>query len=195
MGAPNTWLNGYMDRRVTVHEEGHNYGLWHSHSNLCTNVVEGSCTFSEYGDAFDAMGGSGYVGHFNASQKTLLGWMGTRTVDLTAGGSATLAPMASDSTAPHAVLIRASQTRQYWLEFRQPIDFDDRLPAEATDGLQVRVAGDGTGTWDTGTSLLDIRPGDGLSEWSATMKSGQRWTSPEGIVVSVGAVSSAGAQV
>ncbi len=123
VGSTDTWLNGYLDRRVTVHEQGHNYGLWHSHSYLCSGGgLSGSCSFSDYGDYYDAMGSSSYVGHFNASQKTLLGWMTGRTLDLTAGGTTTLVPMANDSTAPHAVVIKVTgSTRTYWLEYRQPL--------------------------------------------------------------------------
>lgn len=134
VGAQGTWLNGFMDRRVTMHEQGHNHGLWHGHSNLCANVLDAPCTFSEYGDDFDAMGSSNYVGHFSGSQKSLLGWMGGRTVDLTTGGAAALVAMADDSTAPHAVVVNASSTRQHWLEFRQPIDSDRSLPPAAPSG-------------------------------------------------------------
>ena len=196
VGAGGTWLNGYMDRRVTVHEEGHNYGLWHSHSNMCSGGgLDGTCTFSDYGDPFDAMGSSGYVGHFNAAQKTLLGWMGGRTVDLSAGGSATLAPMAGRSSSPRAAVVNGADGRRYWLEYRQPQGFDSNLPIYGTEGVLVHVTGPGTGSWDSGSSLIDVRPEDGISQNTSALRSGQSWTSAEGLRFSVGSVSASGAAV
>jgi hypothetical protein len=195
IGAPGVWLNGFIDRRVTVHEQGHNYGLSHSHSNLCTQVITGTCTFDEYGDVYDAMGSSPYVGHFSASQKALLGWLDGRMVDLSGGGVAALAPMAADATGPHAIRIGTRTDRVYWIEYRQPVDFDRDLPVEGLDGVQIRVAGDGSGGRDAGASLLDVRPGDGLSVYSATLRSGATWRSPEGIEVSVGPVTAGSAEV
>lgn len=194
VGAPNTWLNGYMDRRVTVHEQGHNYGLVHSHSYLCDGVVEGTCTWSDYGDDFDAMGASGLVGHFSASQKALLGWMDGRTVDLTAGGSATLAPLAADAPATSAAVVEASPSRSYWLEYRQAIDYDSSLPGSATDGVLLHVQ-DRSVSGDDGSNLLDTRPGDGLSVFTATMRAGSAWTTPEGLTIGVDSVTPIGATV
>ena len=88
VGSTGTWLNGYFDRRVTTHEIGHNLGLWHSHSYLCSGGgVSGTCSFSDYGDDYDAMGSSDYVGHFGAAEKASLGWLDGRLVDLSAGGT------------------------------------------------------------------------------------------------------------
>ncbi|TCL85817.1 MULTISPECIES: hypothetical protein [unclassified Rathayibacter] len=196
VGAPNTWLNGYMDRRVTVHEQGHNYGLWHSHSNLCSGGgLLGDCTMSDYGDPYDAMGSSTNVGHFNASQKTLLGWLDGRTADLTAGGTATLVPMADDSTATHAAVVRREDGTSYWLEYRQPFDFDSWLPWHGTEGVLVHASGAASGSLDSGASLIDVRPEDGISTFGASLLPGQSWTSSDGLIVSVGQITSAGATV
>lgn len=192
-----TWLNGFMDRRVTVHEEGHNYGLYHAHSQMCSSGgLSGSCTFSDYGDPYDAMGSSGNVGHFSGPAKTILGWMGSgRTVDLTAGGSTTLLPMAVDSAGVRAAVVTASSSRKYWLEYRQAVDFDGWLPASGTDGVLVHVEGSGCDGGDTGACLIDVRPGDGIDVTTSTLRSGQSWTSPEGFTFTVGSVSSTGASV
>lgn len=197
VGAPGTWLNGYIDRRATVHEQGHNYGLQHSHSNLCSSGgLSGTCTFSDYGDPYDAMGSSTYVGHFNARQKSLLGWMAGKTADLSAGGSATLVPLASDSaTATHGAVISSTTGRSYWLEYRQPVDFDGDLPPDGTDGVLIHVSGPGSGSPDSAPSLIDARPGDGISEYSATLRQGQSWTTPEGYQITVGSVTAASASV
>ena len=196
VGSTGTWLNGYMDRRVTVHEAGHNYGLWHSHSRMCSGGgLTGTCTFTDYGDDYDAMGSSDYVGHFNASQKSILGWIGSRVVNLSAGGSTTLVPMAADQVAPHAAYVAYSSGRRYWLEYRQPVDYDAGLPLSGTDGVLVHVSGDGSGGTDTGASLIDVRPGDGISETTSTLKAGQSWLSPEGTRITVGTITPTGAQV
>ena len=191
-----TWLNGFIDRRVTVHEQGHNYGLYHSHSYMCSGGgLDGSCTLSDYGDLYDAMGSSNYVGHFNAAQKTILGWMNGRTVDLSSGGTVTLVPIADDSTSPHAAVVAMGSGRRYWLEYRQPIDFDSWLPSSGTDGVLIHVSGSGSGSPDPGASLIDVRPSDGISQSTSTLYSGQSWTSPDGVSFSVGAVNAAGATV
>ena len=193
VGSHDLWLNGYIDRRVVVHEEGHNYGLLHSHSYLCDQVVFGSCQFTEYGDDFDAMGASGLVGHFSASQKDRLGWMGGRSVDLTAGGSATLAPIAADPVAVSVAVVHATAQRSYWLEYRQAIDYDSGLPAQATNGVLVHM--EDTSVGGGAPNLLDTRPGDGLSTYSATMRPGESWTTPEGYTIAVSSATPTGADV
>ncbi len=198
VASPDLWLNGYLDRRVVTHEQGHNYGLWHSHSQICDGGgLLGSCTFTDYGDPYDAMGSSTYVGHFSAPQKSLLRWLGGgRTVDLSRGGATTLAPLADDGAGPHAAVVSVpGSTRRYWVEYRQGIDSDAGLPSSGTDGVLVHVTGDGSGSADTGSSLLDVTPGDGVSTDSATLKAGSSWVTPEGFVISAGALSGAGAEV
>ncbi len=198
VGASGMWLNGYLDRRVTVHELGHNYGLRHSHSYLCSGGgVGNSCAFDEYGDPYDAMGSSIFVGHFNASQKSLLGWMDAdRVVDLAAGGTALLSPIAAGSVTPVAAVVSVpSSTRKYWIEYRQPIDYDASLPNNGTDGLLIHVSGDGSGSPDTGATLVDVRPADDISEYTATLQPGQSWTSFDGVTISAGLITETAAAV
>lgn len=196
VGSGGTWLNGHMDRRVTVHEEGHNYGLWHSHSYMCSNGgLAGTCSFSDYGDPYDAMGASGYVGHFNASQKTLLGWMSGTTADVSAGGTATLAAMAGVSSSPRAAVVRLANGRSYWAEYRQPVGYDSWLPQSATDGVLIHASGPGSGSPDSGASLIDVRAADGIAPDSATLRAGQSWTSAEGVRFAVGPVDARGARI
>jgi hypothetical protein len=190
-----TWLNGYMDRRATVHEQGHNYGLWHAHSLLCAGRIDDTCQFTEYGNDYDAMGASTYVGHFSASQKAKLGWMSGRVQDLTGGGTTTLAPYETDTPATVAAVVDASADRSYWFEYRQPRDDDADLPPTATDGVMVTMK-DATGpVTDDGDSILDTRPGDGLSVSSATLRAGETWTTDEGFRIAVESVTAAGATI
>ncbi|SMH48829.1 hypothetical protein SAMN06295885_3133 [Rathayibacter oskolensis] len=196
VGATGTWLNGYMNRRVSVHEQGHNYGLWHSHSYICDQGgLSGDCYLSDYGDPYDAMGNSNYVGHFNASQKSLLGWLDGRTVDLSSGGSATLVPMADDGMGTHAAVMRRENGTSYWVEYRQPVDFDSGLPVEATDGVLIHVSGPDSGSPDTGASLIDPLTSDGNSAYESSLSAGESWRSPDGVLLRVGAVTAEGATV
>ena len=194
VGAANIWLNGAMNRRAIVHEEGHNYGLGHGHSDLCSKVIQGSCTFSDYGNDFDAMGAANYVGDFAASQKADLGWMAGRIVDLTHGGRVGLHPLELRASSTQAVRIRVSRTRSYWIEYRQPVGNDAGLPSSGTDGVLVNVR-DSQISGDTGPSLLDLRPADGLSAETATLRPGTGWTTPEGYRISLGSVSATGAAI
>lgn len=197
VGSSDTWLNGYPDRRSTVHEQGHNYGLWHSHSYLCASGgLSGACSFSDYGDNYDAMGSSSYVGHFKASQKTLLGWMTGRTVDLTAGGTTTLVPMAADSTAPHAALIKVTgSTRTYWLEYRQPLDYDSGLHSSGTNGVLIHVSGAGSDSTNSAASVIDVQGDASISWTTSTLLPGSTWTTPEGTRIHVNPMTTTGASV
>jgi hypothetical protein len=65
------WANGTYTLQVVAHEMGHNFGLYHSHSNVCDAT---GCTVNEYGDDHDVMGNY-TTGHFNAFQKESLGWL------------------------------------------------------------------------------------------------------------------------
>jgi len=96
------WLNGYIDRRVTVHEQGHNYGLLHANTLACKDSASGNgialapaanCVSTEYGDDYDAMGGSGLVGSFSADEKNQLSWLGGHKAALAPGGTVTIAPI------------------------------------------------------------------------------------------------------
>jgi hypothetical protein len=197
VGSTGTWLNGYLDRRVITHEIGHNLGLWHSNSNLCSDGgLAGTCTFQEYGDDYDAMGSSNHVAHYSASQKAAIGWLDGRTVDLSAGGRATLAPMSVVTAAtPQAAVVSMPSGRRYWLEYRRAEGFDAWLPGGATNGVLIHATGAGSGSSSNAPSLLDVSPDDGVSVATAALKPGQTWTSTDGVWVRAGAITSAGVEV
>ena len=194
IGGNSVWLNGYMDRRVTVHELGHNFGLEHSNSYMCPGGGIGTtgCTYSEYGDDYDAMG-AWDAAHFSASQKHRLQWMGGgRTLDWTEGGSAKLVPMTEATSAPHIAQIRARADRTYWLEYRRPDGYDAVLPPGGHDGVLLHVEDYGI---SFGPALLDASPSDGVGVPTASLKPGQTWTSPEGYKVTLASMDASGAQV
>ena len=197
------WLNGVMDMRSTLHEQGHNYGLYHAHSAVCTtpggttamaapDPAGDNCSYSDYGDPFDAMGASNLVADYSASQKNVLGWLGGRTAALTPNSSATLVPYEQQSGAVHAASYGVSATRTYWFENRTATDDDAALPKGATDGVLVHVddtvvdarAGAASAWAPAQTYLLDLTPGD---RWLGTsvLPYGQSWISPEGVTFTV----------
>ena len=192
------WLNGVMDRRTSVHEHGHSFGLGHGRAYACTTngvrvTLGTSCTRSEYGDPFDAMGQSVYAGHFSAPHKDRLGWMGSRTRLLTTSSATfTLAPFERPSTAPLAAHVLSPVAgRQYWLEFRQPVGYDANLPAGGTAGVLIHIVDPAIGE---GPYLLDASPGDG-SFASSVLGPGRTWAAPDGVRITVNSVSTSGASV
>ncbi|MDX6257859.1 MAG: hypothetical protein QOJ11_4193 [Frankiales bacterium] len=202
------WLNGTMDTRSTIHEQGHNYGLYHAHSAACTtpgaataavapDATADNCTYADYGDPFDAMGASGLVAEYSAGQKDDLGWLDAgRKATLTTGSTLGLVPYEQQSTAVHAAVFAASTTRSYWFENRAATGPDSALPPGATAGVLVHLvdstvdAKSGEASyWASAQSyLLDQSPGD---HWLGTsvLPYGQSWTSPEGVTFSIGSPS------
>ena len=66
------WINdGQFSLMTLAHEMGHNFGLYHAHSDTCDAT---GCTLAEYGDDHDVMGNY-FPGQFNALEKERLGWL------------------------------------------------------------------------------------------------------------------------
>lgn len=151
---------------VVGHEMGHNFGLLHAGSLRCTGAIGGACSVAEYGDPFDMMGNQ-HASHFNAMQKSLLGWIGAATTPTHNGGTVTytLSPIETGGGATYAVKIPTPQsTRTYWLEYRQPIGFD-AWSGWVSNGVQIRVASpfetycSGCNGYSDDTELVDATPG------------------------------------
>jgi hypothetical protein len=192
------WLNGYLDRRTSVHEQGHNYGMGHAHALACTSggvrvPLAATCTRSEYGDPYDAMGQSAFVAHYSAYNKAMAGWLDGRKRVLTAASSTfALPPFERPSSAPLAVVVNSPvRGRAYWLEYRRPTGYDAALPAGATGGVLVHVVDPPHGD---GAMLLDGTPAD-ASFGTAVLRAGTAWTSPDGVRIAIGTVSATGANV
>lgn len=157
---------GSLVTAVVSHEMGHNFGLLHAGSLRCSGSIGGSCSVAEYGDPFDLMGSSSHAGHFNAMQKSFLQWLPPATTPTHNGGTVTytLTPIETGGGATYAVKIPTSNSnRTYWLEYRQPVGFDN-WTGWASNGVQIRVANpfetycgtcDG---WNDDTELLDATP-------------------------------------
>ncbi|HSD00675.1 MAG TPA: Ig-like domain repeat protein [Casimicrobiaceae bacterium] len=189
------WINGTGAFRTSTvaHEMGHNFGLLHAASLRCSGVIGGTCSVSEYGDPFDAMGNQRAM-HYNAMQKSKLGWIPPSSVKTYTGGSATytLTPIENAGADTYAVKIPTGATnRTYWLEFRQPIGFDSPLASFPNNGAQIRVAYPfesqcaGCDSYSDDTQIVDTTPGTSAFT-DATLVAGQTFTDPDyGINVTV----------
>jgi len=149
VGWARAWSNNTTALWVIGHELGHNFGLLHAGSLTCPGAAIGcgaTGSVAEYGDPFNTMGNSGNTGHFDATQKEILGWITPTQVKTHASGTAiyTLSPIETGGLSTYAVKIPTSNAnRTYWLEYRQPVGTFDAFITLAggypNDGAQVRI--------------------------------------------------------
>ena len=198
-----TWYNGQFDTYTTTHELGHNWGLWHSHFDDCSDSGTGAkvtlgptCTLQEYGDYSDSMGSAYSGGEYNASQKNQLGWLDAgRSQSVVASGTYKLSPYELTTPGILQALHIASPDGDFWLEYRRSIGPDSGL-ANAQNGVQVHLTTPGNGSW-----LLDMQPNQDPSWQSdesdgATLLPGSSWTDPSGtFTIKTNSVTTAGASV
>jgi Bacterial Ig-like domain (group 3) len=194
VGWPRAYSNNTSALWVIGHELGHNFGLLHAGSLRCTGAVIGcvGASVAEYGDPFSTMGNSGNTGHFNASQKDILGWITPSMTKTHTGGTATytLYPIETGGFATYAVRIPTANTsRTYSIEYRQPVGVFDAFvkpPSYPNAGAQIRIEYPfeaSSGSDDT--ELLDMTPATG-SFGDAALLAGQTFTdSVYGVSISV----------
>lgn len=189
IGSPKkAWINGpgSIMTKVVGHEMGHNFGLLHAASVDCSaRSIGGTCTVSEYGDPFNTMGNATSM-HYDAAQKSLLGWIAPTTVKTHTSGTATyvLNPIETAGGTTYAVKIPAATKRTYWLEYRQPIGYDAGLASYPNNGAQIRVASpfetlcSGCDAYSDDTQLLDFTTGT-TSFADGTLTAGKSYTDPD----------------
>lgn len=158
-GGSQAWVNDQPSLLVFAHELGHTFGLGHASTLDCGGaVIGGTCTRAEYGDSNSVMGQT-RAAHFSAPHKQDLGYFSASQVKTHAGGTATytLSPYETAGGSTYAVVVPASPTRKYWIEWRQPIGFDAALPAGVTNGalLHINPPSDYSGCE---SCLLDMTP-------------------------------------
>lgn len=152
--------------QIIIHELGHNYGLAHANSYVCTEggepvPVSDTCESIEYGDPFDAMG-TGGMGHFNAYNKARLGYLDAHNiVTVTRGGTYSINPIEAPSDGIQLLRVPTTDGRFFNFEYRQNIGFDN---AENVPGVYARFSPDldpiSPAIWDP-TELIDLTPEDG----------------------------------
>jgi hypothetical protein len=184
VGGQRTWIQGTMNSYRTIHELGHNFGLWHAHTLSCTDgggaatTVSDSCTSDEYGDWWSVMGyvhaGETTANHLAAPMKHVLGWMNGRFQTVTSG-TYTLAPYESQAALLEGLRL-VTPKRTYWIEYRQPLGFDSTFSSVPgiANGALVHLTEPTSGSW-----LVDMTPGSGPGFWDSALPLGQTWTDPE----------------
>jgi len=205
IGGKHTWVqdglwnlaDGYA-RLVPAHEIGHSLGLYHSHGLECGAVtISLSCVSNagsnsaEYGNAWDVMGNNwpgdahGAVTWFSAAQELTLGWLtGSQVRTVTSTGSYPLAPLEQAGASSPQVLVLATATRSYRVEYRQPIGQDAFLSAYPAAINSVHISVTDPSSADTGPYALDFTPDSDLSagyqDWfDAPLPDGKSFTDPE----------------
>ncbi|PKH56125.1 peptidase M11 [Shewanella sp. Choline-02u-19] len=174
-GSPSrAFINGSMTLRTVGHELGHNLGLHHAKDLDCgADIIGARCASAEYGDTMDIMGKSGITGHFNVFSKQQLGWITSsagEVITAESDGSYQLEPYetafagkAKGLKVRRGIDADTGLPLWYYLEYRQPIGFDNFLEGKSgvTDGVVLHLA---TENDVQSNLLLDMIPNSGLRD-------------------------------
>lgn len=206
-----SFYNGASGCTVLAHELLHNFGARHSRSYECGSTALGapaSCSYSEYGDPYDVMGGGCY--HTNAYQKATQGWFGRcNAVTATADGAFSIVPTAQASEGVQLVRVPMSSTLcptglspcYYYLEYRQPVGLFDGASTTSPvhTGVLLHIGGnaDFIGASSTASPyLLDLTPGSQSNDFrDPVLALGRTWQDASGLSISVEALSASAANV
>ena len=209
-GSPSeAWINGKLDRGTLAHELGHNFGLYHSRYLNCNPNIIGTigngCSYADYGDSVDVMGISAKGGHFNAYQKSRLGWLNydisPPTLTVSTSGTYTIDAFETTNGNPKALKILKSTDATtgaktwYWIEVRKPIGFDSFVSSNSNllGGVVFHQQSDASGAENY---LLDMTPGSSDLQFDPALLAGQSFTDTSaGITFTVVSVASANAVV
>lgn len=156
-----TWLAS-SSTGVTVHELGHNYGLWHANfwSSSGDSII-GPGSHQEYGNSFDTMGAANAgANHFNAAFKNELDWLPESFIhSVTSNGTYRIYTFDAPGIITgqkYAIRVRKDYDRNYWAEFRQR--FSHRWFVSGVS-LNWDAWNNGVTNSAGGTHLLDTTPG------------------------------------
>jgi M6 family metalloprotease-like protein len=189
--GPNIYgaLGGLL--QTAIHEGGHNFGLRHASSLDYDTVPAGAPgtdgTHSEYGDPFSSMGTN--PGHFAAPHKNMLGWLteGSGWLEVESGGSWTIAPLSSQSSAgPYALRVQrgTGNSQWLWVEYRQPIgsyepSIVDNGGPRNFGGALIHFEDPSQSSWTAYTELLDFQPVRLPNNFNtAILPAGSTWSDP-----------------
>jgi chitodextrinase len=201
-----SWLNGpsAMTLQEMAHELGHNFGLNHASSYVCTvNGVRvalaanpASCTIGDYGDPFSVMGAGKHYGQTNFA-RGVLGWLSAaNTQTVTTSGDYALAPIeAYDPTGVDTLRMQRTSGTYFTLELRQSAPLFDTFSStdSAVTGVSIRVT---PASGDPRSLLVDTTPGSMMSYFDAPLALGKTLVDPlSGISITVVDISPLGALV
>ncbi len=192
-----TAFDGVKGIETTIHELGHNLGLWHADRLDCgTEILADNCNTVGYADFYDSMGSGPTGPHFNAFHKERLGWINPDDADwnqiftVTNSGMYSISPYA-ESGGTKALKIRRGPNSDggvdfFYLEFRQPFGWDSSLGQHAYEGVLVHLGNDTTAD---SSRLLNMTPDD---RWEHVLRPGQPFHDPQSdLTIEVVSVSSA----
>jgi hypothetical protein len=201
-----SWLNGPsgMTLQGMAHELGHNFGLNHASSLVCTengmkvalSADSANCTIGDYGDPFSVMGSAKHYSQTNFARGSLGLLSSANTQNVTSPGDYMLRPIESYNPAdPQVLRIARTASTYFTLEFRQPSPIFDTFASTdaATTGISVRIAP----SYGTARSqLVDTTPGSSMSFFDAPLTVGKTLLDPlSGISITTVDISLFGATV
>jgi len=183
------WLNGpnAMTTGGMAHELGHNFGLNHASSTVCTvsgvkvalSANSSNCTTGEYGDPFSVMGSAKHYSQTGFARGSLGFLTPANTQTVTASGDYTLAPIETyDPTGVQVLRIPRASGTYLSLELRQPSSPFDTFSGTdaAVNGLLVRITPDYTA--GAHSLLVDTTPGSMMSFFDAALGVGRTLVDP-----------------
>lgn len=201
VGSTETAFDGTKGIETTIHELGHNLGLWHANRLDCgTEVLGANCVTVGYADFYDSMGSSSIGPHFNAFHKERLGWISSDVTSpnqistITRSGTFLIDPYAADGGVKALRIRRGPNATggvdHFYLEFRQPIGWDAGFAQHAYEGILVHLGND---TLADSSRLLDMTPGE---MWEHVLRPGRPFYDPvSDVTLEVLSVSGDGALV
>lgn len=186
------------NRFVFAHEFGHNLGLSHANGLVCYDkkgkltVISSNCESWEYYDQSDVMGSANepeglIMSHTNTKYKLELGWLDEDSDALLVNKSGVykINPLEKNSGIRNLIIHRGSDSlvndAYYYLDYRQPIGFDNyfTIPHNYFNGLSVRLAGSYIYNGDyANTKMIDLSPQDNKYLFRDTLLKSNIYTDP-----------------
>ena len=151
VGGPYTWINACNSYSTVGHELGHNFGLMHSNSYTGCDANWKNCTNNEYMDGASLQGIA--EGEFTAVHKQKLKWLDNDPKNpqsqlVTKSGNYFIEPLETLTTGVKTLKFQRAPGEYYYLEFRQPLNYDKSINTTYHKSLGVHfLADNSTASW------------------------------------------------